>query len=117
DMRKKYILESWFNNNLSNPYPPLGTKIEFSEECNLTLKQIESWFASKRSQLKRKYEVKKLNEFSSEKKNILRDFFLNIDQKPNKIQIKELAEQLATSEKKISKWFIDQRFNQKKKNN
>ncbi|CAF0923775.1 unnamed protein product [Brachionus calyciflorus] len=112
DLRKKIILEDWLLKNIENPYPTFKTKTELCEKTQLSLKKVDAWFTWKRVQLKRAR--MKENDFSIEKKNILRNFFLNVNEKPNQLQIKELSEQLELPQKKIYRWFTYQRSQKKK---
>lgn len=114
DLKSKFLLEKWFKDNINNPYPNKDVKMELSEKTQLDIKKISSWLIAKRMQQKNKKQSN-TSDMSNDKRNMLRDFFINISNKPNKLQIKNLSEQLQTSEKKISKWFTYQRFFQKKK--
>eukprot|EP00470_Lotharella_oceanica_P008923 CAMPEP_0170195962 /NCGR_PEP_ID=MMETSP0040_2-20121228/62689_1 /TAXON_ID=641309 /ORGANISM="Lotharella oceanica, Strain CCMP622" /LENGTH=283 /DNA_ID=CAMNT_0010445259 /DNA_START=204 /DNA_END=1058 /DNA_ORIENTATION=+ len=42
------ILTEWFENNLIDPYPSPSEKEYLSMKCDITIKQLESWFQNKR---------------------------------------------------------------------
>ncbi|KAL3887659.1 hypothetical protein ACJMK2_000054 [Sinanodonta woodiana] len=43
------ILNNWFDGHLENPYPLEEEKKQLAEQCGITLAQVKSWFANKRS--------------------------------------------------------------------
>ena len=43
------ILESWYQDNLSNPYPSREVTLSMASEGGITVEQIRKWFANKRN--------------------------------------------------------------------
>ena len=43
------ILESWYQDNLSNPYPSREVTLSMAAEGGITVEQIRKWFANKRN--------------------------------------------------------------------
>lgn len=43
------ILEEWWNVHIDNPYPSEQEKELLSEKCNISVKQVSTWFANKRA--------------------------------------------------------------------
>ena len=44
-----FVLEAWWDNHLSNPYPSEQEKEFLAEQCNITKRQVSTWFANKRA--------------------------------------------------------------------
>uniref|UniRef100_A0A914L3N7 Homeobox domain-containing protein n=1 Tax=Meloidogyne incognita TaxID=6306 RepID=A0A914L3N7_MELIC len=42
------ILNNYFINHLSKPYPDEQTKLALAEQCGITLAQVSNWFGNKR---------------------------------------------------------------------
>lgn len=42
-------LESWYEDNLSNPYPSRDQTVRLALDCGLTIEQVRKWFANKRN--------------------------------------------------------------------
>lgn len=47
--RSVKILDGWFTENLSNPYPSRDQTIRLALDCGLTVEQVRKWFANKRN--------------------------------------------------------------------
>ena len=47
--RSVKILETWFQENLSNPYPSRDQTVRLALDCGLTVEQVRKWFANKRN--------------------------------------------------------------------
>ncbi|XP_060069130.1 uncharacterized protein LOC132549232 [Ylistrum balloti] len=45
----RQILNQWYENHSENPYPSEDEKVILSQTANITLAQVRSWFANKRS--------------------------------------------------------------------
>lgn len=43
------ILESWYREHHTNPYPSEDTMVKLAEQCQLSMGQLKKWFANKRS--------------------------------------------------------------------
>ncbi|KAL7713841.1 Homeobox protein knotted-1 [Entamoeba marina] len=54
DKKSKLLLKNWFNSHIQYPYPSDLEKIELAKLCNISTKQINTWFANYRSRYKRK---------------------------------------------------------------
>lgn len=48
------ILEDWFNEHYSNPYPTETEKAELAQRCQIALNQVNNFFGNKRMRIKRK---------------------------------------------------------------
>ncbi|EDR28520.1 homeobox protein knotted-1, putative [Entamoeba dispar SAW760] len=55
DKRSKSILKHWFMNHLQYPYPSELEKLSLSHQCNISIKQLNTWFANYRSRTKKKF--------------------------------------------------------------
>ena len=53
------ILNSWFEQNRSSPYPSEEEKEQLARDTRLTVKQIRYWFANKRTRTLKKHNVNK----------------------------------------------------------
>lgn len=47
--RSVKILDGWFSENISNPYPSRDQTIRLALDCGLTVEQVRKWFANKRN--------------------------------------------------------------------
>lgn len=47
--RSVKILDTWFEDNLSNPYPSRDQTLHLAMDCELSVEQIRKWFANKRN--------------------------------------------------------------------
>lgn len=47
--RSVKILDGWFTDNISNPYPSRDQTIRLALDCGLTVEQVRKWFANKRN--------------------------------------------------------------------
>lgn len=54
------ILNNYFINHLSKPYPDESTKLALAEQCGITLAQVSNWFGNKRIRF-RKAQIKAKN--------------------------------------------------------
>lgn len=52
--KAKAALERWFQENLENPYPTVGQKLELARICSMSLNSVNNWFGNKRMRIKRK---------------------------------------------------------------
>ncbi|BFU22053.1 homeobox protein, putative [Entamoeba histolytica HM-1:IMSS-B] len=55
DKRSKSILKHWFMNHLQYPYPSELEKHSLCNQCNISIKQLNTWFANYRSRTKKKF--------------------------------------------------------------
>jgi succinate dehydrogenase flavin-adding protein (antitoxin of CptAB toxin-antitoxin module) len=109
------ILEKWFKTNSKNPYACLDIKKELANQTNLTVNQVSKWLLNARFKMK-KNNLKTTNRISIENKKLLKDFFANKNQHPNRKQLKELKNITKIHEKKIMSWFAKQRYLTRSKN-
>ncbi|KAL3887855.1 hypothetical protein ACJMK2_000244 [Sinanodonta woodiana] len=67
----RMILNNWFESHLENPYPLEEEKKQLAEQCGITLVQVKSWFANKRSRTNKtrkqipNYFIKKFPQYAS----------------------------------------------------
>lgn len=52
--RATEVLTAWFFQNINDPYPSEEDKARLSQECGMTMNQINNWFGNKRMRYKRK---------------------------------------------------------------
>ena len=55
DKKTKTILKQWFTLHESYPYPTEIEKNQLSMQCNISMKQLNTWFANYRSRYKKKF--------------------------------------------------------------
>jgi len=75
------ILWGWFYKNLENPYPTEEEKKRLAFMCDLTMKQINTWFANHRERFKQKIldKMKEQEDMDSSDKEVVESEPLFID--------------------------------------
>jgi len=54
---QKAVLKTWFNANITNPYPNEGQQQELERRTGLSREQVQRWLTDKRSKDKRRQEI------------------------------------------------------------
>jgi hypothetical protein len=49
DVKIRAILNEWYDQHSENPYPSEEEKADLAEKCDMSVLQVRSWFANKRS--------------------------------------------------------------------
>ena len=104
-------LETWFNANITNPYPSKEAKLVLMERSGLKQKQVESWMEKQR----RKKGVQKQCFYSEEAKAKL-EAWLNTHQSnpyPTKEDKEALSAESGLSTTQVSSYFEKQRAKKK----
>ena len=94
--------------NKEESYPPRVKKEAIALECNLTMRQVNSWLTKRRRGV-----LKNKNRLSTNQKQLLRNYFIN-NNKPSKTEMSEMSENLRLTKKKIASWFASERSLNKK---
>lgn len=54
DKRSKSILKNWFSTHIQYPYPSETEKTTLAQQCNISVRQLNTWFANYRSRTKKR---------------------------------------------------------------
>lgn len=110
DYKSKMILLEWFKQNSINPYANKQTKKQLSEETGIPISQISAWLKNQRAKTSKNKENNTCNRLSTKEKIVLKDYFENVNRRPDILEIQRLSSQLNRPERKISSWFSYNRF-------
>jgi len=67
--KAKQVLETWFRDNINEPYPSKSKQLKFKTTLNITMNQIRNWFTNRRKKEKRTRMSKELEEDDSSPKS------------------------------------------------
>ena len=101
-------MKNWYISNIKNPYASKLTKKELAKQTGLTIKQISKWLNDQRARNKKKECQEKKRKFKKillKNKNILKNFFRNVNAHPTEFEVKELSKLTGLTKKKIKYWF------------
>lgn len=103
------ILFEWLKQNSINPYPSKKTKFELAERTSLPVSQVSTWLRNQRHKMNRT-ENQSNKRLTIKERIALKNYFDNVSNRPNCIEIGKLSTELNLSEAKIASWFSYHRF-------
>jgi hypothetical protein len=92
-------------NHYDNPYPSGEIKRSLSLDTNLSINDISKWFDKERRKIKRAKESKSSRRIVKKTKDILNNFYKNVNKYPNRNELETLSEQTGLTVEKIIFWF------------
>lgn len=76
------ILNAWFESHVNNPYPTTEEKHRLAAECNITTKQVNSWFCNRRNRSQNTKPKRIRRQLEEEIKNVFHQLASNSIQNP-----------------------------------
>jgi hypothetical protein len=88
-----------------NPYPSREIKKTLSAQTNLSISDISTWFNNERTRIKRATKKVSSKRMFKNDKDILNNFYHNVNKYPNNNELESLSEMTGLTINKIIYWF------------